>query len=959
MKRPPNIVFILCDDLGINDLHCYGREDHHTPNLDRLARQGMRFTSAYASQAICSASRAGLLTGLNPARLHLTTFLPGRRNAVSQRVLHPEIAMNIPLSIKTFPRYFKETGHTTGLVGKWHVGQDPGPSEHGFDFVYYHGEGKETIPSASEGGKAEYELTREALGFVETHQNEPFALCLTHYTPHIPYSARPELVEKHRDAFEPVYAALIETLDDTIGMILDKLDELDLTRNTIVVFTSDNGGLHVPELNHDRVTHNTPFRAGKGYVYEGGQRVPLIVRWPGQVPAGAVTHAPVNNIDWIPTLLELVGAPPPAGLDGVSVAGGLLGGVFPEHPHFWHFPHYTNQGGRPSGAMREGDWLLVEHYDEDAVELYNLAEDVGEHRDLATAHPDRVRQMRAALDAWRREIGAQTNTPNPDCREAAFRALYVDVDPSRFDPLLADEKDWRTLRNWRQEMDERVKKTTTPSRRDRIEGCWAGKCLAGAIGMPFEGVPHAPNLREEQIHVQNVPNDDLELQLVWLLAMERHGLRLRAEHLVKPWVDDIRHGCDEYSIALRNLRHGVMPPQSGCADNPFVDGMGAAIRSEIWAALFPGRPDAAAFFASQDAVVDHWGDGVWAEVFLASAESLMFAGAAVGSALRQALDAIPASTRLRPALEGVFALREQGLDADGAKARLVPMVHSPNFTDCVMNLAFIVFALLWGEGDFIRTVLLAVNCGRDTDCTAATVGAILGITQGMRGIPADLLDRLSPRLSLGEQIGRIAGVPGTLVELADRTEALRERLAAEIPGEPYPAYVPCPHVPPAGHDRARWLVLDDPDCDGAAIREELLRTGVCPERYNHRVVTTEGLTLDLSAFAHAANTLNLFTFLTVKNEVVDPGSVVVSATADVGMTLWFDRTRLMNHHSRQLAIPSFHRAEGGAAFHYPLQAGDRRLVHIKLYSCLPPLRCTLMFGDVKNDPLDGFNLDIG
>ncbi len=494
--------------------------------------------------------------------------------------------------------------------------------------------------------------------------------------------------------------------------------------------------------------------------------------------------------------------------------------------------------------------------------------------------------------------------------------------------------------------------------RDRVEGCWAGKCLAGAIGMPFEGVPHSPNLCVEQIHVQDVPNDDLELQLVWLLAMERHGVALRAEHLVRSWVEDIRHGCDEYSIALRNMRHGLLPPESGCADNVFIDGMGAAIRSEVWAALFPGRPDAAGFFASNDARVDHWGDGVWSEVFLASAESRMFAGIDVEVALRQSLADVPASTRLRPTLEGVFALREQGLAAESAKALLMPRVHSHNFTDCVMNLAFIVYALLWGEGDFIKTVLLAVNCGRDTDCTAATVGAILGIVYGREIIPEALLGKLSPELSLGEQIGSIPGVPHSLAELTDRTVALRERLARGLPAEPYPAYEPCPRAAPTGHDRAHWLVLDDPSLDIAAIREELLKTGVCPKPLKQHVITTEGLTLDLSAFAREANTLNLFSFLRVENPDVAPEEVVVSATADVGMTLWFDRTRLLNHHSRQLSIPSFHRAEGGAAFHYPLKLGDRRLVHLKLYSCLPPLTCTLMFGDLYNDPLDGFKLSI-
>ncbi|HRR28909.1 MAG TPA: sulfatase-like hydrolase/transferase, partial [Victivallales bacterium] len=287
MKRP-NILFILCDDLGINDIHYYGREDHNTPNLDKLASEGTVFTSAYASQAICSASRAGILTGLNPARLHMTTYLPGRPDTRTQKLLHPEIMMHIPLSVKMMPRYFKEVGYTTGLIGKWHVGKSPGPAEHGFDFVYHPGDGKNTIPSDTEGGKAEFELTMQTIKFIEENKDKPFFAYLAHYTPHIPYTAKKELIEKNKNAFEPVYAALIETLDYTIGILVKKLEELNLLNDTIIVFTSDNGGLHVPEGNHSRVTHNTPFRAGKGYTYEGGQRVPLIVRWPEHIPSGRV-----------------------------------------------------------------------------------------------------------------------------------------------------------------------------------------------------------------------------------------------------------------------------------------------------------------------------------------------------------------------------------------------------------------------------------------------------------------------------------------------------------------------------------------------------------------------------------------------------------------------------------------------------------------------------------------------
>lgn len=448
----PNILFILCDDLGVNDLHCYGRADHHTPNLDRLARQGTRFTSAYAAQAVCSPSRAALLSGLNPARLHITDWIPGRPNAVSQRVLQAEMALQVPLSVRMMPRYFRDAGYATGLFGKWHVGRSPGPAEHGFEVVYHPGDSKDTTPSETEGGKAEYELTREVIRFMQADPARPFLAYLSHYTPHAKFTAKPSLIEKNAGAFEPVYAALIETLDDSVGLLLAELDRLGLADNTIVVFTSDNGGLHVPEGGHLRITHNTPFRAGKGFTYEGGSRVPLIVRWPGQVPAGRVVDSPVNNVDWLPTLLSLAALEIPGGLDGVDFSAGLRGGDFPRRPLFWHYPHYTNQGGRPSGAVLEGDWLLVEFYDEDKTELYDLASDIGQKHDLSARAPARVAAMKAALAAWRLANQAQVNAPNPDFQEDEYRKVYVDVDPSTFDPVAATENDWARMRSWRGEM---------------------------------------------------------------------------------------------------------------------------------------------------------------------------------------------------------------------------------------------------------------------------------------------------------------------------------------------------------------------------------------------------------------------------------------------------------------------------------------------------------------------------
>ncbi len=449
----PNVVFILCDDLGINDLHCYGRKDHHTPNLDRLAQQGMRFTSAYCAQPICSPSRAAILTGKTPARLHLTTFLPGRPDCVSQKVLHPEIQMQVPLEEEMLPKYFQRAGYVCGAFGKWHVGgKGFGPLEHGFDT--YHAGMANTTPSAVEGGKGEYDLTAAAEKFIEANRNRPFLVYLAHNSPHIPYDAQRFRIEKNAHAFEPVYAAVIETLDDTVGRLLHKLDDLQLAGRTIVVFTSDNGGLHVPEGPHPKVTHNTPYRAGKGFVYEGGMRIPLIVRWPGHVSAGKVVEAPVINTDWVPTLLELIGRPVPSGLDGVSFAAGLTGrDGFPQRALFWHFPHYTNQGSRPSGAMRDDSWMLVEYYDEEQAELYDLRKDPSERRDLATQLPQRVAKMRAALAAWRSSVHAQDNRPNPDFDPVKYGELYVDVDASRFDPAQADQAQWEKMWQWRRKMD--------------------------------------------------------------------------------------------------------------------------------------------------------------------------------------------------------------------------------------------------------------------------------------------------------------------------------------------------------------------------------------------------------------------------------------------------------------------------------------------------------------------------
>jgi arylsulfatase A len=466
--RPPNIIFILADDLGVNDLGVYGRRDHRTPNLDKFAAEGLRLTTAYVASPICSPSRAALMTGKAPARLHITTFLPGRADAASQRLLHPAMSQQLPLQETTLAERLREAGYATAMIGKWHLGGAGfTPLEQGFD-VYHPGQAT-TKPSETEGGKGEYDLTREAQRFIDANRDRPFYLYLAHNNPHIPFAAQPPLVDANRDAFEPAYAATVQTLDDSVGRLLAHLDGAGLRERTIVVFTSDNGGLHMPEGRHPRVTHNTPYRAGKGYLYEGGLRVPLIVQGPGLLKKRTI-DTPFLNTDWMPTLLALAGVPVPKNLDGISQAALLTSGksAASDRTFYWHIPHYTNQGSRPAGAVREGKWKLVQHYDAEVpagsdgaaagVELFDLEADVRETRDLSKQQAARTSALLGKLQQWRTMVGAQENTPNPRLDQAMYKQIYVDFDSTRFDPPGADAEAWKAVALWRQRMDAATKK---------------------------------------------------------------------------------------------------------------------------------------------------------------------------------------------------------------------------------------------------------------------------------------------------------------------------------------------------------------------------------------------------------------------------------------------------------------------------------------------------------------------
>jgi arylsulfatase A len=417
-----NFILILADDLGWADLGSYGSEFHETPNLDRLAEQGMRFTDAYSSCTVCSPTRASLLTGKYPATLRITDWIAGHQYPFA-RLQVPDWTQALPEEENTLAEALKAAGYVTGVVGKWHLGENNPPEKHGFDFVKADWRGSPPryiapfgIPAFEDAAAGEFLTDREcseALRFIEMNRDRPFFLYLPHYAVHTPIQGKPEVIEKYKAKAEagnhhPVYAALLESLDDSVGRILARLDELRLSERTVVIFTSDNGGLA-------RFTSNAPLREGKGSAYEGGVRVPLMVRWPGVVPPGSVSSAPVISTDFYPTLLEMAGAPAQGPVEGESFLPVLAGtGSMKRTDLFWHYPHYHPGGATPYGAVRDGDWKLIQYYEDGRLELYNLKEDIGETTNLAGAMEQRAMQLQRKLDAWRRAVGAQMPLPNPN-----------------------------------------------------------------------------------------------------------------------------------------------------------------------------------------------------------------------------------------------------------------------------------------------------------------------------------------------------------------------------------------------------------------------------------------------------------------------------------------------------------------------------------------------------------------
>lgn len=443
----PNVVVFLVDDLGYMDVGANNPDCFYdTPNVDRLAQSGMRFTDGYAANPVCSPTRYSLMTGKYPTRVRATNFFSGKR---AEKFNPAPLNDHMPLDEITVAQALKSKGYATFFAGKWHLGESEEyyPQHRGFDVniggwkkggpytgkryfaPFKNPEIKEESP---DGEHLPARLARETAGFIEQHKDQPFFAYLSFYSVHTPLMGRPDLVEKYQkkaaqvsgDDFaeeeqiwpsdkprkvrvlqkHAVYAAMVEAMDQAVGEVLQQLEDSGVAENTIVIFTSDNGGLSSSE---GSPTSNLPLRGGKGWVYEGGIREPWIVRWPGVTKPGSESAEVICSIDLFPTVAAAAGVEVKREIDGINLLPALKGGTLDRESLFWHYPHYSNQGGFPGGAIREGDYKLVERYEDGQVHLYDLRQDIGEQNDLAAKYPEKVEQMRKRLHAWYDSVDAQ------------------------------------------------------------------------------------------------------------------------------------------------------------------------------------------------------------------------------------------------------------------------------------------------------------------------------------------------------------------------------------------------------------------------------------------------------------------------------------------------------------------------------------------------------------------------
>jgi arylsulfatase A-like enzyme len=461
----PSFVFILVDDLGWTDLGCYGSTFYETPNIDQLASRSMRFTNAYAACPVCSPTRASILTGKYPARTGITDWIAGRQAHAGpqpcDKLMSREFELEMKLEEVTVAEALREAGYRTFFAGKWHLGQDSAfwPEHQGFETNiggwaagwpaggYFSPYENPRLESGPEGECLTDRLTDESIRFLEERGKEPFLLYLSFYTVHTPLQARPELVSKYEGKIDslgldrvsmetsdrewirtapprgrfvertiqghPTYAGMIETLDRNVGRLMAKLEELDLDESTIIILMSDNGGLSTAE---GSPTSNLPLRAGKGWLYEGGIREPMLIRWPGTSTIGEECHVPVTSTDFYPTMLAMAGLDPrpQQHVDGMDLTPLFTGeGDLDERPIYWHYPHYSNQGGKPGAAIRLGNFKLIEFFEDQRIELYDLSSDPGEQHNLGTVHPEVSSKMLDMLHRWQMDVQARGMDPNP------------------------------------------------------------------------------------------------------------------------------------------------------------------------------------------------------------------------------------------------------------------------------------------------------------------------------------------------------------------------------------------------------------------------------------------------------------------------------------------------------------------------------------------------------------------
>ena len=448
--RKPNFVIFLVDDLGWRDGGVFGSDLYETPHIDRLAADGMRFRTGYAACTVCSPTRAALMTGKYPARIHVTDWIRGHQRPFA-KLRAPNWTMKLEKRHITIAEALREAGYRTASVGKWHLmpsgDEDMDeyfPDDHGFDVNvggnqrgqpgnYFHPyehptrEGRGIGPMPPGGVEGDYltdRLSAEAARLVDGFGNDPFLLYFPFYAVHTPIQAKETDIERYRSRVEqgmlhadPAYAAMVASVDRAVGVVRAQLETAGVADNTIILFTGDNGGLD----REGRPTENDPLRDGKGSAYEGGVRTPALTYWPGVTRAGAVSDEPVITMDFHATILDIAGIAGPGGeskneIDGVSLVPVLRDPAvrLGREALFWHYPHYHSEGATPYSAIRAGDWRLIEFFEDGRTELYNLRDDVGESKDLAVAMPGKAAELKAVLAAWREDVGAQLPTENPD-----------------------------------------------------------------------------------------------------------------------------------------------------------------------------------------------------------------------------------------------------------------------------------------------------------------------------------------------------------------------------------------------------------------------------------------------------------------------------------------------------------------------------------------------------------------